>query len=509
MRLRRYLLYMNFIWMFSIMRCQLINQAPKIDLRQDALLVYPVFSEAPDWRKLVRVEDREDGNIDVKRVEVISQVDMNQIGEYAVQFLVSDSKGKKAKKTIFVKVVDQEAPTISLLGDENLILLMGYPYQEPGFTVWDNYDQDLHQFVTIKGEVNPNKVGVYELLYTVSDFSGNQAESVKRTITVVDDLSLLISPIVELAIREQLNLPEGKITKQYCEMVNTLNLENTNISSIHGLEYLSKLVKLNLANNQVQDLTPLSKLKNLTDLDLSNNQITDLKPLTPLINLETLLLARNQISDLAALRSLENLKTLDLSYNQIGDLSPISNLNQLEMLNLRHNSITNIKPLKELVYNARIWDKTGWINIMENPLDIEAVQDNYQTMMYYLDHGLNLIHYYFLNPKYYVETHHDAFRLSIGEVMEGYLGFSSDVDWFMLILDGDHQVEIIHSLNPYLKVELYRLENDLELIKLNFESSLYEMKATLPLSRGIYYLKVSTYSHLIPGLYSLCVHIKS
>jgi len=112
------------------------------------------------------------------RVEIdSSMVDTTKLGEYKVKYQVNN-------EYVFrnVLIIDMIAPEIKLLGGEELYILLGGKYSEPGYTVQDNYDIDLTDKVKISGSVNTNKEGEYKLSYSVSDNSGNKTEITRKVI---------------------------------------------------------------------------------------------------------------------------------------------------------------------------------------------------------------------------------------------------------------------------------------------------------------------------------------
>ena len=66
-------------------------------------------------------------------------------------------------------------------------------FVDPGATVTDNYDTNLSSLIVVSGSVNENSLGNYNLLYDVSDSSGNAAETITREMTVLDDLPPVIT----------------------------------------------------------------------------------------------------------------------------------------------------------------------------------------------------------------------------------------------------------------------------------------------------------------------------
>src|SRR5699024_10937541 len=81
--------------------------------------------------------------------------------------------------------VDEVAPVITLKGDNPMELEVGDKYEEPGATAQDDVDGDVTDAIKISGEVNTDKAGTYEVVYTVSDAAGNEATET-RVVNVVE-----------------------------------------------------------------------------------------------------------------------------------------------------------------------------------------------------------------------------------------------------------------------------------------------------------------------------------
>ena len=93
-------------------------------------------------------------------------------------YSVSDSSSNAASAvTRTVNVVDQTAPTITILGDNPVTIEAGSTYTDAGATATDNYNNDVTSSITASSTVDSNTIGSYTVTYTVSDASGNQALS--------------------------------------------------------------------------------------------------------------------------------------------------------------------------------------------------------------------------------------------------------------------------------------------------------------------------------------------
>ena len=113
------------------------------------------------------------------KVKTSNEVNTNVIGIYNVKYST-----KIHKKDLFVirkvQVVDEENPIIELKGDNEITLMQGVEYKEPGYEAVDNYDGDITSKVVVTNNIK-DEIGEYEVIYTVKDSSGN-SYSIKRKV---------------------------------------------------------------------------------------------------------------------------------------------------------------------------------------------------------------------------------------------------------------------------------------------------------------------------------------
>ena len=169
-------------------------------------------------------------------------------------------------------------------------------------------------------------------------------------------------PNLELSIRNAINKAEGKINQEVLKKITILDISNSNISDLSGLEICSNLHCLYLSHNFISDVSPLSDLTSLTELYLNDNIISDISYLANLSNLITLHLAHNQIVDVSILSRFTNLKTLNLSYNRIQNISSLTSLRKLDIVWLQNNEIEDVQPLAGFPPQAEIY-------IRQNPFN--------------------------------------------------------------------------------------------------------------------------------------------
>lgn len=101
-----------------------------------------------------------------------------------ITYWVEDQAGNRTEKTRVIHYEDPIPPEITLLGESNMEIHTATPFQEPGFTAWDNCDGDLTEQVAVEGTVDPYCSGEYTLTYTVTDAFGNTTQ-IQRKVTVV------------------------------------------------------------------------------------------------------------------------------------------------------------------------------------------------------------------------------------------------------------------------------------------------------------------------------------
>lgn len=116
--------------------------------------------------------------IDFKNIKTSGKVNTKKIGTYQINYKYFYSNIKR-----IVKVVDTIKPVINLDGNVEINLAIGGTYKEPGYNSSDNYDGDLTKKVVITNNIDTTKAGIYDVIYEVTDSSGNK-ETIIRKVSV-------------------------------------------------------------------------------------------------------------------------------------------------------------------------------------------------------------------------------------------------------------------------------------------------------------------------------------
>ena len=141
-----------------------------------------------------------------------------------------------------------------------------------------------------------------------------------QSVLGADEKPLITNPIVEKAIRYELEKPTGELTKADLAKVTLLSLDDGPKITDADLKELAKLQQLkvlNLGDTEITDvgLKEVAKCTQLTLLDLEATQITDvgLKDVAKLKQLKSLVLASTKITKAGVAELQKALPKCDIS----------------------------------------------------------------------------------------------------------------------------------------------------------------------------------------------------
>jgi peptidoglycan/xylan/chitin deacetylase (PgdA/CDA1 family) len=140
---------------------------------------------------------------DPQQLEVLikGNVDVSILGTYELSYRAT-FEGTESEVIRTVHVVDTVAPEITLVTDPEHFTFPGQPYEEEGFTAFDNYDGDLTSKVTVQEQDG-------KIIYTVTDTAGNET-SIERLIRYDDP----IAPELTLKGDAKITITEGNKWKE-------------------------------------------------------------------------------------------------------------------------------------------------------------------------------------------------------------------------------------------------------------------------------------------------------
>ena len=156
-----------------------------------------------------------------------------------------------------------------------------------------------------------------------------------------------------------------------------VELKDTELRKLLNEKLGEKLGTTRATDQKITDV----ELEKLTDLNLDNSNITNLTGIEAAKNLKNLSLNHNSISNLSPLAGLTSLKTLSLKENKITDISPLAGLTSLTSLNLedqqpsiKPNDKSFASPLKDLAGNVvSVTNSADVINSTATPGNIQLL----------------------------------------------------------------------------------------------------------------------------------------
>lgn len=146
--------------------------------------------------------------------------------ENVVTYTVADSSGNRASAQRILKPADIISPQITLSGEQEIVVHLARPYEEPGFTATDDRDGDITHKVVVEGTVDSYTAGSYPITYTVTDSFGNTT-SVVRTVKV--EPAPLTEPVVPNGKVIYLTFDDGpsQYTPKLLEILRKYNVKAT------------------------------------------------------------------------------------------------------------------------------------------------------------------------------------------------------------------------------------------------------------------------------------------
>ena len=115
-------------------------------------------------------------------VTIQDNINTSKIGNYIVYYKTRNTFGIMKSLKREVKVKDKTVPKITLKGENPKILRLNEKYIEERASANDNIDGDITNQIKITGAVNTKKYGEYQIMYEVSDKSGNVITKIRKVI---------------------------------------------------------------------------------------------------------------------------------------------------------------------------------------------------------------------------------------------------------------------------------------------------------------------------------------
>jgi hypothetical protein len=191
-------------------------------------------------------------------------------------------------------------------------------------------------------------------------------------------------------VRQKINLGANEpFTVENLKEVDSLNLRETGVGNLSGMENMTNLVFLDLRGLLVSNLSPISNLHQIKWLSIRETQVNDITPLQGFTELLYLNLNRmDNITDLSPIAQSTKLIELIVRDVRMGNegITIISNFNNLIRLNIRNSGVSNLNPLAQLMASGALQDngaELASVDLRDNPIPNEPGLDGYAPIRPY------------------------------------------------------------------------------------------------------------------------------
>ena len=174
-----------------------------------------------------------------KRVVVKSNVNTKKVGNYRVLYNLN-IKYINVNKTLVrkVSVKDTKKPNLTINSNREIDYYIGNEFEYPTYAALDEYDGDITNRVKVKTNLDITKEGKYEINYSVTDSSNNEAT--EKIIVMVNEKRK--NPYINVSISNQ---------KLYYYEYGELVLESDVVTGINGKTPTGTFRVLNKIRNTV------------------------------------------------------------------------------------------------------------------------------------------------------------------------------------------------------------------------------------------------------------------
>ncbi|MEG2338356.1 MAG: hypothetical protein RSB66_04690, partial [Clostridium sp.] len=124
----------------------------------------------------------------------------------------------------------------------------------------------------------------------------------------------------EEIIKRNIQGGDKRLTTENLSKITEIDVSNSGITSLSGLEYLTGLTRINVSGNNIEKIPGLAPLTRLTSFEGVNCGIRNIEPITQAKNLKRLVLSNNLVTSHELLSNLVNIEVLVLNNTNLKNL---------------------------------------------------------------------------------------------------------------------------------------------------------------------------------------------
>ena len=189
-----------------------------------------------------------------------------ELGDYYIEYWVSDKAGNVTRVHRILTLQDTTAPTVILNGDVEMEVTQGGTFEDPGITIKDNIDGDFTQSQKVyysetgkdgtwtdasENKVDTSIVGYYAIWYTATDEQGNTSRAERRIVHVKD-----ITP------------PTATVTYSTKDVARTVTVT---LTATEPIEFIESGTWLDKGNNVYQKVYTYNQTQTVQFKDAAGN----------------------------------------------------------------------------------------------------------------------------------------------------------------------------------------------------------------------------------------------
>ncbi|MDY0276626.1 MAG: DUF5011 domain-containing protein [Acholeplasma sp.] len=177
------------------------KEKPTLIINDKAMVEVNEYDDTYLSKLILAVSDNYDF-ITLDDVTIISSVDFNKVGKYAITYLVSDSSKNEKRVDATIAVIDSKKPNITVIAPLEVLVFTSKVNWFDYFDITDNYDnKDDLTVVFSDNKINFNKLSLYNLDITVTDINKN-TRKVSYLIEVIDNIAPEVSQTKDIVITD-------------------------------------------------------------------------------------------------------------------------------------------------------------------------------------------------------------------------------------------------------------------------------------------------------------------
>jgi hypothetical protein len=213
--------------------------------------------------------------------------------------------------------------------------------------------------------------GTYYFGIKASDEAGN--EGLLSNNAVLEMVVVTIpDAAIEAAIRAEISIPFDVLVEPDLVAVYSLDVGDSGVLDLTGLEYCPNLTFLQIGWNSISDLSPIMNLANLEHLAMASTMVDNFailsgltglsfldasdsryagsyEPLSTLTWLDSLVINDDGLVNVDFLQPMGELVYLDLEFSPVADISPLAGCPLLSYLSMRYTYVADLTPLTTLI----------------------------------------------------------------------------------------------------------------------------------------------------------------